>query len=174
MFSYRFLISISLILNPLVLLFGFQLAAFAGTETTSISISGAVPSRVQISSPTTMPVSNNLPLGHLGQQVIKVAELQIVSNNPNSTGVTINASSANSGSLFSGHGNPPIPYLITVTDSQTQPRNFYNIKNFSSPQTSGFNADGVKSVDVYIRFNQTAIPRSGNYSDVITLTVSDN
>lgn len=174
MFSYRFLILIGLILSPLATFFISQLAALAGTDTTTINISGTVPSVVQISSPTTMPVSNDLPLSNLGQQVIKIAELQIINNNPNSPSITINASSTNSGALSSANGNSSIPYLITVTDHQTPPNNFDNINNFSSPQTSGFNAEGAKTVDLYIQFNQATIPKQGDYSDVITLTVSDN
>ncbi|MBE9058940.1 hypothetical protein [Sphaerospermopsis sp. LEGE 08334] len=160
----RFLIASSLILSPLAAI-GFQSAAFAGTDSTNIIIGGTVAPVIDIEASATADAAQ-LPLSTAGQQTVKIADLTLNSNN--FSGVTLTLSSTNGGLLVdSNDPENAVYYEVDLTGNDGQPGAFRALNAFSqsvgSPQT-----------DLYIRISNPNVPKQGNYSDTITLTVTDN
>jgi len=175
----RFFIASSLILAPITTL-SFGSAAFADTATTDIILSGTVESQIAIDANPTTDASN-LPMtpSQDGWTTVQIADLDITSNNP--AGITIGASSTNEGELVSSaDSSDTIQYGIAIVNDGSGAPTMSNPLSpgsppFSQSETTGFNPDtGVKSMDLYIRYSVGGMPKQGNYSDTLTITVSDN
>ncbi|CAD5971542.1 hypothetical protein [Planktothrix agardhii] len=172
----HFFIASSLILAPITTL-GFGSAAFADIISEDIILSGTVESRIAIdATPTT--AASDLPLSpsQTGWETVKVAMLEITNNNP--AGITITADSINDGKLVSSaNSSDAIPYGIAIINYGSQAPAAIPMTPLSSVNqsvTSGFNADsGKKAMDLYIRYPVEGL-KQGNYSDTLTITVSDN
>lgn len=167
----RFLIASSLIVTPVATLNFLAPAAFADTNA-QVGVSGNVPSIINIAATATTDATN-LPLSTAGQQAVKIADINLTSNN--TAGITITASSTNSGALVSSdNASDTIPYQVAVVNAGTTPGSFSDIGNLSQSETSDFDATtGIKAVDLYIQFNQV-LPKKGNYADTLTINVADN
>lgn len=172
----HFFIASSLILAPITTL-GFGSAAFADTATDSIILSGTVDSQIAIdANPTAAAIA--LPLspeyaGQDGSTTVHIADLDITSNNP--AGITIEASSTNNGKLKTTNGDE-IEYAIAIVNNNSGiPSSVSTVSSFGLDVTSGFDAStGVKSMDLYIQYSVGGMPKQGNYSDTLTITVADN
>lgn len=160
----RFLIASSLILSPLATI-GFQSAALADSATTNVIISGTVDPVISLQAVATAQ-AQDLPLSTPGQQVVKIADLTLDSNNY--SGVRLTATSTNNGFLLA-QNNPlnAVPYQIDVVADGGTPGNFRAVgaigQTVSSAQT-----------DLYIQVNNPSTPKQGTYTDTITITVADN
>ena len=176
----HFFIASSLILAPITTL-GFGSAALADTATSDIILTGTVDSQIAIDA-TATPAAGALPLspeyaGQDGSTTVHIADLDITSNNI--AGITITASSMNVGELV-GNNQEEIPYTIAIVDDGLgAPPSTVSLSNpnvpFSQEETTGFNPDtGVKSMDLYIQYSVGGMPKQGNYSDTLTITVADN
>ncbi|MFM6453390.1 MAG: hypothetical protein ACKPH7_16425 [Planktothrix sp.] len=170
----HFFIASSLILAPITTL-GFGSAALADTATDSIILSGTVESQIAINATPTTD-STNLPMTQLsesGANVVRVANLDITSNNP--AGITIEASSTNNGKLKTTNGDE-IAYRIAIVNNNSGiPSSVSTVSSFGLDVTSGFDPDtGVKQMDLYIDYTVGGMPKQGNYSDTLTITVADN
>ena len=160
----RFLIASSLILSPLATM-GFQSAAFAGNATTNIILSGTVAPIISIAATATSD-AEQLPLSTAGQQTVKIADLTLNSNN--FSGVTVTVSSTNSGRLVdSNEPENAVLYQIALIPDNGTPGGFDSLSSFSQSVL-------LSQTDLYIQFNNPSVPKQGNYSDTITVTVSDN
>ena len=168
----RSLIASSLILAPITTL-GFGSAAFADTANDSVILSATVQSIIAIDA-TATSVASSLPMT-AGSQTAHVADLDITSNN--TAGITITATSTNEGVLGSSD-NPAdnIGYTVAVVgDGAGTPNSGTALSNFSQSETSGFDTTtGVKAMDLYIVYSVPTLPKRGNYSDTLTITVADN
>lgn len=169
----RLLVASSLIVTPVATL-SLAPAAFAGTANTGVGVSGTVPSIIAITaSPTTAATA--LPLATSGAQTAKIADVSITSNN--TAGITITATSTNNGILQSSINTADtVAYQIAiVNDGSAAPTSYTTLSSLSQSETTGFSATtGVKDLDLYIKVTNPTLPKRGNYSDTITLTVADN
>ncbi|MBD2547020.1 hypothetical protein [Planktothricoides raciborskii] len=167
----RSLIASSLILAPITTL-GFGSAAFAGSANDSVTLSATVQPIIAIDA-TATSVASSLPMT-AGSQTAHVADLNITSNN--TAGLTIQASSTNSGVLVS-RTNPTdnINYTVAVVNDGATPTSGTTLSSLSQSKTSGFNTTtGVKPMDLYIQYNLPNLPKQGGYSDTLTITIADN
>jgi hypothetical protein len=174
----HFFIASSLILAPITTL-GFGSAAFADTASDYIQLSGTVEQQIAIDANRTTAASD-LPLspedaGQDGSTTVHIADLDITSNNI--AGITITSSSDNDGKLVSSaNSSDAIPYGIAIINYGSQAPAAIPMTPLSSVNqsvTSGFNTDGTKAMDLYIRYPVENL-KQGNYSDTLTITVSDN
>ncbi|WP_313655272.1 hypothetical protein, partial [Planktothrix agardhii] len=164
-----------LILAPITTL-GFGSAAFAGTDSTNIILSGTVESLIEIDATATTAASA-LPLspGYAGQDgstTVHIADLDITSNNI--AGITITASSTNVGELV-GDNEEEIPYTIAIVNDGTGiPTSTTSVSSLNQYVVGGFDSQsGIKSMDLYIKYSVVGL-KKGDYSDTLTITVSDN
>jgi len=169
----HFFIASSLILAPITTL-GFGSAAFADTATDSIILSGTVESQIAIDA-TPTPNASDLPMtpSTTGSNVLPIADLVITSNNP--AGITITASSTNNGKLKTSNGDE-IAYRIAIVNNNSGiPSSVSTVSSFGLDVTSGFDPDtGVKQMDLYIDYTVGGMPKQGDYTDTLTITVADN
>ncbi len=170
----HFFIASSLILAPITTL-GFGSAAFADT-TSDIILSGTVESQIAIDATLTTAASD-LPLspeyaGQDGSTTVHIADLDITSNNI--AGITITASSLNLGDLV-GDNQEEIPYTIAIVNKGAgTPTSTTSVSSLNQNVVEGFDSQtGIKSMDLYIRYSVLGL-KQGNYSDTLTITVSDN
>ena len=169
----HFFIASSLILAPITTL-GFGSAALADTDDT-VELSGTVDSQIAIdANPTT--AASDLPLspeyaGQDGSTTVHIADLDITSNN--SAGIIIEADSMNGGELTSDENE--IAYTIAIVDNGAgTPTSTTSVSSLNQ-NVNGFDTEtGIKSMDLYIRYSVGGMPKMGNYSDTLTITVSDN
>jgi hypothetical protein len=168
----HFFIASSLILAPITTL-GFGSAALADTDS-DIILSGTVDSQIAIdATPTT--AASDLPLSPLaagqdGSTTVHIADLDITSNN--SAGINITADSYSEGELTSGENE--IAYTIAIVDNGGTPTSTTSVSSLNQ-NVNGFDSPtGIKSMDLYIRYSVGGMPKMGNYSDTLTITVSDN
>ncbi|MEY3329711.1 MAG: hypothetical protein RLZZ115_2594 [Cyanobacteriota bacterium] len=171
----HFFIASSLILAPITTL-GFGSAAFAGTDSTNIILSGTVESLIEIDATATTAASA-LPLspGYAGQDgstTVHIADLDITSNNI--AGITITASSVKAGKLV-GDNEEEIPYTIAIVNDGTgTPTSTTSVSSLNH-NVQGFDFDsqsGIKSMDLYIKYSVVGL-KMGDYSDTLIITVSD-
>ncbi|MFB2882403.1 hypothetical protein [Floridanema aerugineum] len=164
----RFLIASSLIVTPVATI-GLAPAAFADT-TASVGLSGTVTSTLAITSTTTTDASA-LPLSTAGNQVAKIADLTVTTNN--TAGLTLTASTGNLTS-----GTDTVPFTVTtVDDAATAPSTFATASgsNYTLNVNSGLDAStGSKNLDLYIQVQNPTLPKRGSYNGTVTLTVTDN
>lgn len=168
----RSLIASTLILAPITTL-GFGSAAFADSANDNVILSGTVQSIIAIDATATSSASALTMTA--GPQVAHVADLNITSNN--TAGITITATSTNSGVLVSGmNPNDQIGYTVAVVgDGAGTPASGTTLSSLSQSETSGFDGTtGVKAMDLYILYSLPTLPKRGNYSDTLTITVADN
>lgn len=169
----RFFIASSLILAPITTL-SFGSAAFADTATDSIILSGTVESQIAIDANPTTDASN-LPMtpSQDGWTTVQIADLDITSNNP--AGITIEASSTNNGKLKTSNGDEIAYRIAIVNDNSGIPSSVSTVSSFGLDVTSGFDPDtGVKQMDLYIDYTVGGMPKQGDYTDTLTITVADN
>lgn len=166
------LIASSLILAPITIL-GFGSAAFASNAADSVIATGNVPSIIAIDTTATAAASA-LPMT-AGAQTAHIANVDITSNN--TAGITITATSTNSGELVSNNNAADnINYTVAIVDDgATAPSSGTALSSLNQSETTGFNATtGVKPMDLYIIYTVPTLPKKGDYGDTITLTVADN
>lgn len=171
----HFFIASSLILAPITTL-GFGSAALADTATSDIILTGTVDSQIAIDA-TATPAAGALPLspeyaGQDGSTTVHIADLDITSNNI--AGITITASSTNVGELV-GNNEEEIPYTIAiVNDGAGTPTSTTSVSSLNQNVVEGFDSQtGIKSMDLYIKYSVLGL-KMGDYSDTLTITVSDN
>lgn len=168
----RFLAASSLIIAPITIL-GFGSAAFADTANSVVVLGGNVASIIAIEAKATA-AANALTMTS-GAQSVRIADVNITSNN--TAGITITASSVNSGVLVSSD-NPAdnINYTVAiVNDGATAPSSGTALGSLSQSETTGFNTiTGVKPMDLYILYSVPTLPKQGDYADALTITVADN
>ena len=166
----RFLIASSLIVAPIATI-GFASTALADT-TSTVTLGGSVSSTLAVTSSATsdassLPMSISTP----GNQVVKIADLTVTTNN--SAGLTLTATT---GDLTSGSDTVPFT-VAAVDDGGTAPTSFATTSGstYSLPVTTGFNATtGEKNIDLYIQVQNPTLPKKGTYAGSILLTVADN
>ncbi|MCB8785787.1 hypothetical protein L2E68_07695 [Planktothrix agardhii 1029] len=170
----HFFIASSLILAPITTL-GFGSAAFAGTASEDIILTGTVDSQIAIDANPT-PAAGALPLspqaaGQDGTTTVRIADLDITSNN--AAGIRITASSQNDGELTSGENE--IAYTIAIVDDNAgTPTSTTPLSSLNQNVVEGFDSQtGTKSMDLYIKYSVLGL-KMGDYYDSITITVSDN
>ncbi len=160
----RFLIVSSLIIAPITTL-AFEPAAFAGTDSINIIVGGTVDPVINIEATATV-AAEQLPLSTPGQQTVKIADLSLTSNNY--SGVTLTVASTNNGQLVdSNNPDNSVSYQIDLTGDGGTPGDFRPLNTFSQTVTA-------PNTDLYIRLTNPSVPKQGNYSDTITVTVADN
>lgn len=167
----RTLIASTLFLGATAL---FSSAAFAGTTTGSVNVSGTVTSTLDMSvSSTSGATSLALDSSAAGvKQTPQVANLNISTNSEQGYDVSVS-----SGNLVDDDGvGTPIPYRVAVvadgataadSDFNTAPGTAYHY------QTSIANAPADGARDLYIQYTPAALQDPGSYTATINLTVTD-
>jgi hypothetical protein len=110
--------------------------------------------------------------GQDGSTTVHIADLDITSNNI--AGIIITASSDNAGELVSDN-EEEIPYTIAIVNDGTgTPTSTTSVSSLNQNVVGGFNSQsGIKSMDLYIKYSVVGL-KKGDYSDTLTITVSDN
>jgi hypothetical protein len=104
-----------------------------------------------------------------GEQIVKVADISMSTNNEQ--GLTLTATS---GSLTKD-GGTAIPYEVTsVADAASSPGAAAFTTTSGQSYTVGTTGSGSAAVDLYVRFTPAGAQDAGTYTGEITLTVSDN
>lgn len=139
------------------------LAASSGT----VAIGGTVTTTAAVDVGTPLTEATALDLNTASQQVVKVADLTVSTNN--ATGLTLTVSSGN---MVKGDGNTPIPYQVTtVADEAQQPTSFAVASG--TPYTVTTSAAGVVPLDLYVAYTPAENQDPGAYSATINLSVTD-
>lgn len=140
-------------------------AALAGT-TATVELGGEVTTTLGLVSNTTV-AADELDLMN-GRQIVKVADLTVMTNNEQ--GLTLTATS---GSLIKS-GGTAIPYQVTSAgDEQVPDASGFAVASGSlySVSTSGA---GVAEKDLFIMYTPATFQDPGYYGGTIDLSVSDN
>jgi hypothetical protein len=155
-------------INKLTLAIGSLLissASFAGT-TATIDLGGEVTSTLGLVS-STVVAADQLDLMN-GRQIVKVADLTLMTNNEQ--GLTLTATS---GSLTKS-GGTSIPYQVTTVDeAQVPDASAFVVASGDMYGMSTF-AAGVAEKDLFIMYTPAALQDPGYYGGTINLSVSDN
>jgi hypothetical protein len=145
-------------------LIGFVSTSLAAT-TATVPLAGTVTSTLQVTSETTTS-AGSLDLMN-GQQIVKVADISMGTNNEQGLTLTVT-----SGSLTKTGGSS-IPYQVaSLADGDNSVPEFAITSG--EDYTVGTTASGSSDVDLYIKYAPAAAQDPGAYSGQITLTVSDN
>ncbi len=162
----RFLIASGLFIGAAV---AFSPTAFAGT-TDSVILEGTVASTLSITAAPVVGVADDLDLTTNSEQIVKVADLAITTNN--STGYTLTASEGNLSN--GGHGETIAFKSATVDDAATAPAtgDFTGTGNLFTDNTT--TTAGSNPKDLYIMYTPSATQGAGDYTGSISLTVTDN
>ncbi|AFZ12414.1 hypothetical protein Cri9333_1522 [Crinalium epipsammum PCC 9333] len=146
----------------------FSPAAFADT----VNLSGTVTSTLALTtSPTAGPNSAaNLPLNSATEQIVRIADLAVSTNN--NTGYTLTVSS---GSLTKS-GGADIPFQVVVTDDGTAAASGdFTVASGTAYtySTASANAAGSNGKDLSMKFTPDALQDPGNYTASVSVTVVD-
>jgi hypothetical protein len=145
-------------------------AAFAGTTAGTVNVSGTVTSTLDMAANATAGAAS-LPLDSATEQIVKIADLAINTNN--NTGYTLTVDSGN----LTKAGGANIPFQVAVTDDNTAAAT----GDFTVASGTGYtnatnaaNAAGSNGKDLSIKFTPGGLQDPGAYSATVNLTVADN
>ena len=141
--------------------------ASAGTEDT-VSLGGSVSSTLSLDATDTTEASN-LDLTTNSEQIVKVADIAMSTNN--SAGLQLTASSGN---LTNADSQTIAFKVTTVDDAAAAPATGDFTVASGTNYTASSNAAGDWPKDMYIAYTPAALQDPGTYSATISLTVSDN
>lgn len=144
-------------------------AAFAGTTTGTVNVSGTVTSTLDMAAAATAGAAS-LPLDSATAQIVKVAALGINTNN--SSGYTLTVSSV-SGNLTNADG-ANIPFQVAVTNAGTPAADSDFTGASVTHATTAANAAGSQGKDLSIKFTPGALQDPGTYTGTVNLTVANN
>lgn len=143
-----------------------------GALADSVALSGSVASTAAIVS-TPTPAATSLNLGGtgvaIGEQIVKVADLALITNN--STGLTLTITSGN---LTNGIGS--VAFAVqSVADAASAPLSAaFTVASGTDNSTYVSSAAGADDRDLYIAYTPAAVLDPGLYEGTITLSVQDN
>ena len=148
------------------ILLGALLLSLGALAANTVDLSGTVASTATVAAVATSG-AGTLDMGGLGssigEQIVKVADLTMNTNN--SSGVTLTITK--SGDLTNGTDNVTFQALA-VADNATPLTG-----EFTSPVTFTTSADGEVLSDLWIAYNPAAVLDPGTYTATITVTVAD-
>lgn len=153
------------------LLLGTLLVAAAASADT-VGLSGIVASTASVTStPTAAATALNMGgVGTaIGEQIVKVADLALTTNN--TTGLTL---TIDSGNLTNGTGNVAFKVQTVAAAAGAPLTAAFTVA--SGTPNSGYvsSASGADTRDLYIAYTPAAVLDPGTYTATITLTVADN
>lgn len=167
-------------LSPFRLTLMGALAMASAALADTVTLSGTVGTTATVVSTGTTGAESatNLPLGgtgaDIGEQIIKVADVTLTTNNSSGLTVTITSGVLSNGTTPSAN----IPFQVTtVADSAPAPQSadFTVASGANDTYSTAGDADPTNvERDLYIAYTPAAKQDPGTYSGTITLTVADN
>lgn len=162
----RFVISATVLMGTALL----SAPALAGT-TDSVTLGGSVSSINSVTANDTTE-AGTLTLygeGTAGDnEVVKVADLVVMSNNTG--GVTVTATAA--GDL--GNGTDTLHYNVLVVAEGATPLHTDFSADNDTESVNDFDGTGTSNRDLYIEYDAPSLLDPGTYSSSITVSVADN
>jgi hypothetical protein len=146
--------------------------AFAGT-TDTLTIKGTVTTTLSLAVAGTTGAGSAaaLELGTTGEKIVKIADLTMSTNNEQ--GLLLTVTSANSGSLVKAGGTSISFLLNAVNDAATAPATGDFSAGSGATYTTGSTAAGDANKDLYMKYTPATLQDPGEYTDTLTLTVTD-
>lgn len=153
-----------------VLAVGLMVPALASAATEdTVTLGGTVASTLTMEATDTLGAAS-LDLTTNSEQIVKVADIAMSTNN--SSGLTLTATSGN---LAKGDAQTPIAFKVTtVDDAAAAPASGAFTVASGTNYTAVGSAAGDFPKDLYIAYTPAALQDPGTYSATISLTVSDN
>ena len=162
----RFVISATVLMGTTLL----GSPAFADT-TDSVILGGSVDSINSITANDTTE-AGSLTLygeGTAGDnEVVKVADLVVVSNNTGGVTVTATADST------LGNGTDTLAYNVLIVAEDATPSHTDFSANNDTESVSDFDGTGTSNRDLYIEYDAPSLLDPGTYSSSITVSIADN
>lgn len=111
--------------------------------------------------------SNHLDFANASYQIVKVADVVVVADDPAGAQLTVS-----SGSLTNSEYQTPIAFQVAVVSDGIQP----TAGDFTANSGSDYrvsNLLGTTNLDLYIRYQPVTLQDPGTYSSMITLIVEN-